>query len=95
MVRQPLKDAIDFIITYGPANLTKHRADFLSRISRRAQALEEEEKKLHTSMHPSGRAVMKGKRLVILKELLDEISYPDTELIKDIAAGFKLTGEHT
>ena len=35
---------------------------------------------------------MKNKRLLLLREMLEELGYPDKELVNDISVGFRLTG---
>ena len=38
------------------------------------------------------RGCCKTKRLLLLREMLEELDYPDKDLVKDISFGFKLTG---
>ena len=35
---------------------------------------------------------MKGKNLLLLKEILEDLGYPDRSLFDDLCRGFKLTG---
>ena len=66
----------------------------MERLWKRAKELEAQEAKLHAAMPPEAAAVRKGKRLLLLlQELLEEIKYPDMDLVKDIAAGMPGLGE--
>ena len=38
------------------------------------------------------KVLLQQKRLILLKEMLDEVGYPDKELIPDISRGFRLMG---
>ena len=81
------------ILTRGPDAVAAHRRAVLARWRRRAEALEEKERALHRAMPPEVAAVLKGKRLLLTKEILDEIGYPDVDLVPDIAAGMPGVGE--
>ena len=72
--------------------LVKTRAAFLMKWTTRCKELEGKEKLLHESLEPHLRGVLSGKRLLIFQEILDELGYPDRHLVKDICAGFPLTG---
>ncbi|CAJ1399746.1 unnamed protein product, partial [Effrenium voratum] len=58
-----------------------------------AFALRGEEKRLMDALPPHRRKVLQGKRLVLLREILQDAGYPDVKLAEDIAAGFDLVGE--
>ena len=72
--------------------LAKERAAFLWKWSNRAKELAEEEKKLHASMQPHLQHLLKGKRLLLLREVLASLNYPDSTLVDEICAGFTLHG---
>ena len=57
----------------------------------RAKDLKLEEEKFRERM-PGVRNVLGDKRWVLFKEILDDLNYPDSQLIDDIAGGFKLSG---
>ena len=75
-----------------PYKVIKERAIFLKRWSARCKELEVEEKKLHDSLSDHQRDVLVGKRLLLFKEILVDLQYPDTTLVDEICAGFKLSG---
>ena len=72
--------------------LTKERANFLWKWSRRAKELEADESKLHAGLPTHLQHLLKGKRLLLLKEVLEDLQYPDRELVNEIANGFTLHG---
>ena len=54
--------------------------------------LSSKEAELHDQLDPEVAKVLKGKRLLLLEEILNEIGFPDKNLVKDICSGFRLTG---
>ena len=72
--------------------LTKERASFLWKWSKRAKELEVDERRLHADLPPHLQHILKGKRLLLLKEVLEDLQYPDQSLVDEIASGFTLHG---
>ena len=63
------------------------RTTWLKKWVARAQELQEDEKKApHCAM------VLRGKRLLLLGEMLREINYPDKHLVRDTCEGFRVMG---
>ena len=73
-------------------SLTKERSAFLWKWSNRAKKLIEEEKQLHASLQPHLQQLLRGKRLLLLKEVLVSLNYPDSTLVDEISSGFTLHG---
>jgi ribonuclease HI len=73
-------------------SLTKERSAFLWKWSNRAKELMEEEKRLHASLQPHLQQLLRGKRLLLLKEVLVSLNYPDSTLVDEISSGFTLHG---
>ena len=78
-----------------PFCLAKKRVEFMKRWTARAKDFKLEEEKFRERMPEHVRSVLGDKRLVLFKEILDDLKYPDTKLIDDIACGFKLSGYMT
>ena len=78
-----------------PFCLAKKRVEFLKRWTARAKDLKLEEENFRKRMPEHVRNVLGDKRLVLFKEILDDLNYPDTKLTDDIACGFKLSGYMT
>ena len=75
-----------------PYKIIKERATFLKHWTKRCRELEEQEQAFHQSMEPHMREVLAGKRLLLLKEMLLELDYPDKTLVDEIGRGFQLSG---
>ena len=75
-----------------PYLVAKKRIDFFKKWSARASELRSEEDKLKQSLGPYAAKVLEGKRLLVLREILQSLDYPDTHLVDDIARGFPLSG---
>ena len=75
-----------------PLDLAKKRIAFFHKYLQRAKLLSQEEEQLRQTMPPHVRALVGEKRLVLWKEILSDLHYPDATLIDEIAEGFKLSG---
>ena len=75
-----------------PHLVVKARVEFFVKWSARCKALEVDEKKLHDGLEPHLKQVLQGKRLLLFQEMLDSLGYPDQDLVRDIVAGFPLSG---
>ena len=72
--------------------LVKKRTSFLWKWSARAKELRDAENVLHSKMPEHLQKLLKGKRLLLLKEVLESLGYPDTCLVDEITHGFTLHG---
>ena len=72
--------------------LLDKRNAFFNKWIRRAKELSGKERDLHNSLDPEIAKVLKGKRLLLFEEILKEIDFPDHHLVRDICAGFRITG---
>ena len=72
--------------------LLDRRNAFFRKWLKRASELASKEKDLHDSLDQEVARVLKGKRLLVLEEILNEIGFPDRHLVKDICEGFRITG---
>ena len=92
----PLPDillrAVATVIELGPQRVADLRAKQCSRILERVKALEKSEKELHSKLHPQVSGALKGKNLLIWKELLEETQYPDLQIVSEVMEGIKLVG---
>ena len=72
------------------------RAAWLKKWANRAKQLVGPENALHSTLHrslkPHCAAVLEGKRLLLLGEMLRDILYPDVHLVENICEGLKITG---
>ena len=55
--------------------------------------LREEEKALHEGLSDHLKKILGGKRLLLWKEILLDLGYPDAAVVDDMVSGFALTLE--
>ena len=75
-----------------PYKLVRERAQFMKRWTARCKELELKELELHESLDKHLKDVLQGKRLLLFKEMLADLHYPDAGLVDEICSGFKLSG---
>jgi hypothetical protein len=89
---RPLAEAILAIAEQGPHRMEHWRRQVLAKWTERASHLQAREAQLHASMDPEVAAVLEGKRLLLFKEMLDEVGFQDPSLVTEMAQGFRLVG---
>ena len=85
-------EAIDFLMSSSPEQVTLHRKLALLKLQLLIKRTEKEEKSLHDNMHPSVAKVMRGKKLVALRTLLEQEGYDDMESLSFLSEGVKVMG---
>ncbi|CAL1165705.1 unnamed protein product, partial [Cladocopium goreaui] len=65
---------------------------FIRNWLKRASELASKEKDLHHSLDPEVARAQKGKRFLVIEEILNDIGFPDRHLAKDIWAVFLIVG---
>ena len=88
VVTQVLRDNLEM----EPSELALVRCRQLAKWAVRAKQLGEAEKQFKRSMPEHLQVLLQNKRLLLLREMLEELDYPDKDLVKDISVGFRLTG---
>ena len=58
----------------------------------RAKALEEEERLLHEKLHKDAQSVIKEKRILLFKEMLQDIGYDDMSVVELLSVGVRIIG---
>ena len=69
-----------------------HRTSRLGFWVSRAKDLACEESEFHASLHPHVQSVLKGKRLLLFREMLQSIHYEDASVFEEFTAGSTLVG---
>ena len=87
-----LKKAVENLPENNHANFVGERARFFKKWLARARELQDAEHKLHTDMPVHLRNILRGKRLLLWREILVDLEYPDVAIIDEAIGGFKLTG---
>ena len=58
----------------------------------RAKELQAKETELHNTLPEHLRSVLKGKRILLWKEMLLELGYADAKIMDEVVKGFSMTG---
>eukprot|EP00435_Cladocopium_sp_Y103_P052298 s2664_g16.t1 len=69
------------------------RARWFKKWTDRAMSLAGQENALHASLPPHRQAILKVKRFLVLREILEAAHYPDLSIVDDMINGFDLVGE--
>ena len=89
---KPLEELIEQLV-YKPSVVRSKRKSYIERWSRRAKALEPEEAKLKAGMSQHRRKLLDSKRILLFKEMLEDIRYDDIGVVQEIIEGATLTGD--
>jgi len=87
-----VRPALESLINGNLAERFQLRANFMKRWLRRSLELREEEKSLHDGLPDHLKKILAGKRLLLWKEILLDLGYPDASVVDDMISGFALTG---
>ena len=75
-----------------PYRLAKLRVAAIAHWTSRAKALQPKEEQLHSSLPEHLKPILKGKRLLLFREMMDAAGCEDPELVSEICQGFSLVG---
>ena len=81
-----------FEVNGDSLRLRKTRLQNFARMVSRAKALERGELLIHGAMPSHLQMVLRGKRTLLFEQLLQQISYPDDPIAREIRDGFPLYG---
>ena len=87
-----LQEALDFVTSKSIYEVAKHRHDTLAFWLERAKSLAAQETELHANLHESLKDIIKPKRLLLWKEMLQFYGYPDLEVFEEVCHGTRLAG---
>ena len=68
------------------------RSAFLKRWMKRALELRDAEAELHSKLSPHLQVILKGKKLLLFREILLDLGYVDAKVVDDVISGFSLAG---
>ena len=91
-INKPLEDLIDLLV-HKPAVVRYKRKTFIDRWARRAKDLEPEEAKLKAGMSEHRQKILAPKRILLFKEMLEDIQYDDLGVVQELIEGATLTGD--
>ena len=87
-----LREAVINMREENHAKTVSNRAEFFKTWLARAVELKSAEQELHSNVAPYLAKILKGKRLLLWKEILVDLNYPDAAVIDEAIQGFSLTG---
>ena len=87
-----IRDVVHGILAGDIGERFAVRAAFMKKWLKRSLELKDDEQKLHEGMPPYLQKILKGKRLLLWKEILLDLGYPDAQVVDDVISGFSLTG---
>ena len=85
--------AIVHTLEMGIDQTRSRREEVLGFWESRAEGLQHDENFLHKNMHPEIANVYKGKRFLLLREMLSSVNWPDVKLFDGLIAGMPIMGE--
>ena len=86
-------EAISQVLQMGKLGAMKFRLQQVQKYRKLASELEEEEKLLHSNMHPDLQSVMRPKRILLFQKMMDDAGVVDTQLCEEMKCGFRLVGQ--
>eukprot|EP00435_Cladocopium_sp_Y103_P000018 s3918_g1.t1 len=89
---QCVKEVIEQNLSMEPAELALLRCKELTRWTVRAEQLKQQEAEYKKSLPEHMQPLMQKKRILLFKEMLEAVDYPDKRLIADMSNGFSITG---
>ena len=69
-----------------------YRAAFFKKWTKRAAELHQKEKELHSTLPKHHQQILRGKRLLLMEDMLTHFGYQDSGIVKEIIQGFDLVG---
>ena len=92
-IPQVLQEAIEENARADQAVLARRRTQTLKRWAVSAKQLESEETDLKNKLDPHVAAILKPKRLLLWREMMAELEYPDRAVFDEVVGGIPVTGE--
>ena len=92
LLPEVLQDAVKTNLSLSSAELAELRAQWFRKWVQRAQALTVQEADFKRSLAPHLQHILRPKRLLLLKEIIDAEGYPDKGVFEELSFGTELTG---
>lgn len=86
------KEVVQKVFADDPQSIRKERSDFLKKWMKRALELKESEEELHEGLPSHLKHLLVKKKLLLWKEILVDLQYPDAKVVDEICEGFALPG---
>jgi hypothetical protein len=86
-------ETIAKVLQLGKLGTMKFRLQQVQKYRALASELEGEEKLLHDNMHPDLQSVMRQKRILLFKRMMEDAGVVDAQLCEELTNGFRLVGQ--
>ena len=93
LLPQPIEHALNLNMQMQPSDLVALRAGWFKKWIGRIEELESQEIALKESMPDHLKRILQPKRLLVFREMLSDLNYPDMEVFDEIVNGTVLSGE--
>ena len=80
------------LASLGPTQITEHRSNTIRWYKHRAEQLAVAESAVHSKLSPRVETVVKNKRVLLFKEMLQDVNYDDMGVVDLLTMGVKLVG---
>ena len=88
-----LAKAVERMLTCNPLELSKQRLFFFKKWNSRAKELCQAELDMRRDMDPAVEKAVRGKKILLFKEMLEHYGYPDVGVVDELRMGSSLVGE--
>lgn len=82
-------------LTLSPVDLAKHRIITLKRWTSMATMLNSKEQELKQCMDPGVKSVMKHKRILLMRQIAEDMAWRDQTVFEEMTTGFRIVGAAT
>ena len=90
-MNKPLEELIEQLV-HRPSSVRSRRKSYLDKWTKRSRVLEPEEENLKSSMSKHRKHILGSKRILLFKEMLEDVGYDDVEVVNEFISGATLTG---
>ena len=92
-IPKELKEAIDARSEMSCLQLAQHRLAYVLKWNKRAKQLAGDETALKNGMDPVVTSAVKNKRILLFREMLKDLQFPDMNAVNELQHGADLTGD--
>eukprot|EP00435_Cladocopium_sp_Y103_P060846 s231_g22.t1 len=87
-----MRDVLHEVFLEDPVQVRTKRTAFLKKWMKRAVELKPEEQELHNALPSHLKKILAKKKLLLWREILIDLEYPDHKVIDEAIVGFPMTG---
>eukprot|EP00435_Cladocopium_sp_Y103_P025107 s3819_g6.t1 len=92
-LQSEVRKACECVATQSPVEVINNRCSKLGEWLKLSKSLQNDEERLKASMTVERRGILKTKRILLMRHIIETEGYEDKELANDLESGFSLVGE--